>query len=275
MTRLEWRSYEVGHCVHPACSVRTGDGVQLRRFPALAFLIVHPAKGRVLFDTGYSPHFFEATRHLPERLYRVATPPRLQADQSLIRQLARDGIGSADIATVVLSHLHGDHVGGLHDFPDSRIVCSREGWQDLRDRGRMSAALHGLLPGLLPEDLPARAQWIEDLPRVSLPGAFAEFGAGHDILGDASLLAVALPGHAAGHYGVLFRDADDAPVFLVADAAWSTRALEDGIPPPRLVTDWLGDTAAYRATLARLKRLRQVCPEMRMIPSHCGEGTNR
>jgi len=268
---LEWRAYEVGHCMHPECSVRRGGAWRMARFPALAFLIRHPVHGAVLFDTGYADHFFRATQHLPERLYRVVTPPRLGEGESLVRQLARDGIRPDDIATVVLSHLHGDHVGGLHDFPSSAIVCAREGWEDMQARGRLSALRRGLLHDLLPADFPRRVRWIEEMRPAGLPQAFSAFGAGHDIFGDGSLLAIALPGHAKGHYGLLFQGATQEPVFLLADAVWSSRTLHDGIPPPALVTSLLGDTPAYQQTLERLKQLRRAHPQLRMVPSHCQE----
>ncbi|GAB3022756.1 MBL fold metallo-hydrolase [Oleiagrimonas citrea] len=272
MTTLEWRAYEVGHCLHPECSVRKGGRWRMTRFPALAFLIRHPQRGAVLFDTGYSEHFFSATEHMPERLYRTVTPPRLKDNESLLRQLQRDGIGADDIDAIVLSHLHGDHVGGLRDFPSSSIFCAREGWQDLQRRGRLAAVRKGLLHDLLPSDFPKRVRWIEDAPRAAmLPDAFAELAPGYDLFGDGSLTAIELPGHATGHFGLFFHSSDHEPVLLVADAVWSSRTLRDGVPPPAMVTSWLGDTDAYRTTLERLARLHRAWPQLRMVPSHCAE----
>ncbi|MBD8871311.1 MBL fold metallo-hydrolase [Rhodanobacter sp. DHB23] len=275
MTHIEWRTYEAGHCMHPQCGTRRGGMWKMARFPALAFLLRHPAHGAMLFDTGYSRHFFDATRHLPERLYRTVTPPRLDETESLRDQLARDGIDVRHLATVMLSHLHGDHIGGLHDFPHSTILCSREAWNDLQARGRLGALRRGLLPALLPTDFPQRVRWIEELPRIALAGSFAAFGTGYDLWSDGSVLAIPLPGHAAGHYGLLFHTPDDGQVFLIADAAWSSRALLDGVPPPSVVTSWLGDTPAYLATLARLQKLRQSEPDLRIVPSHCEEHSPR
>ncbi|WP_188792962.1 MBL fold metallo-hydrolase [Dyella nitratireducens] len=271
MVHIEWRTYEAGHCVHPQGSTRRGSPWKMTCFPALTFLLRHPTFGAMLFDTGYSQHFFDATHRLPERLYRAITPPRLGEKESLHNQLDRDGIASHHIAAVMLSHLHGDHMGGLHDFPHSTILCSREGWNDLRAHSRFGALKRGLLPALLPADFEQRVQWIEDLSPVALSDAFAEFQTGYDLLGDGSMLAIALPGHAAGHYGLLFQASNGEQVFLIADAAWSSQALLDGIPPPGIVTSWLGDTPSYLATLARLQRLRQSDPALRIVPSHCEE----
>lgn len=271
MTGIEWRIYEAGHCTHPECATRRGAPLASIRYPALAFLLRHPTQGNILFDTGYSEHFVNATRHLPERLYRSVTPVHLGSDESLRDQLQRDGLAPGDISRVVISHLHGDHVGGLHDFPRARFSCSRAAWEDMTGRSRLGSLKRGLLPRLLPEDFLQRVSWIEDAPPYALPDALADFGAGHDLLGDGSLLAVALPGHAAGHYGLLFDDLQATPTFLVADAAWSSQAIREDVPPPALVTAWLGDTKAYRATLQRLHELGKAAPSIRMLPSHCNE----
>jgi glyoxylase-like metal-dependent hydrolase (beta-lactamase superfamily II) len=269
--RIEYRIYEAGHCMHPECATRRGASLASIPYPALAFLLRHPQQGRLLFDTGYSEHFLDATRHFPERLYRAVTPVHLAVDEPLRVQLQRDGVTPGDVGHVMLSHLHGDHLGGLHDFPDAALICSREAWEDMHARSRLGALKRGLLPRLLPDDFLDRVSWIEDAPLSDLPAALAAFGAGHDLFGDGSLLAVSLPGHAAGHYGLLFVDPQDKPIFLVADAAWSSQAIREGVPPPALVTAWLGDTQVYRDTLQRLHELAHATPSIRVLPSHCNE----
>lgn len=271
MVPIEWRVYEAGYCTHSECATRRGAPIAAARFPALAFLLQHPIRGNVLFDTGYAQHFMRATQHLPERLYRAVTPVQLQAGDSLCSQLGRDGIAADSIALVVLSHFHGDHIGGLLDFPKAAIICSREAWEDLRSHSRIGALRRGLLPKLLPADFLDRVSWVEDAPSHDLPGTLAEFGRGHDIFNDGSVLAVSLPGHAAGHYGLLFRDRQEQWIFLIADAAWSSLAVREGVPPPAIVTSLLGDTRAYRDTLRRLQRLSRHTPSIRMLPSHCSE----
>lgn len=269
MPPLEWHIYEAGYCMHPECATRQGAPFKPARYPALAFLLRHPQLGWILFDTGYAKHFLDATRRLPERLYRTVTPVHLDAQQTLCEQLRRDGIAPADIAAVVLSHFHGDHIAGVCDFPQARLICAREAWDDLQARGRIDALRHGLLPKLLPDDFLARVEWIEEKPLHGLPATFAAFGGGYDLLGDGSLVAIALPGHARGHYGVVFDAVDGQRVFLVADAAWSSQAIRADTPPPALITGLLGDTRVYRQTLSQLHALAKAEPGLRLLPSHC------
>lgn len=269
MATLDWRLYEAGHCTHPELATRRGAPAKACEFPALVALLQHPLHGQILFDTGYSAHFLRATDAFPERLYRLVTPVHLRERESLASQLRIDGIAPERIDWIVLSHLHGDHVGGLADFPHARVACAREAWDDMQARTRLGALRKGLLPALL-QGRHEPLRWFEDLPAVVMPAPFADFGDARDLFGDGSLLLVPLPGHAAGHFGALFSDAQ-GPVFLVADASWSSQSIRDNTPPPALVTGWLGDTATYRDTLAKLHVLHRTAPQVRIVPAHCRE----
>lgn len=240
-------------------------------FPALAALIIHPDEGPILFDTGYDPAFFAATEPFPERLYRWVTPVTLEPGQAVGDQLARFGFAPGDIRTVVVSHFHGDHIAGLTRFPRARILCARAGLDQLQRNGRFARARQGLLAALAPTDIGTRAAFFEDRPEVALGPDLAPFETGADLLGDGSLLAVQLPGHCPGHWGLLVRQLDDRTRFLIADAAWSSGAVRDDVPPPRLTTALLGQTGAYRQTLHDLHRLWARNPAVIVTPSHCSE----
>lgn len=270
MVTLEWRLYEAGYCTHPERATRKGAPARSCEFPALVALLRHPQHGWILFDTGYSEHFLQATEGFPERLYRMVTPVHLSPQTSLAAQLRRDGIAPDDIAWIVVSHLHGDHIGGLADFPQARVACSRAAWDDLQARSRLGALRIGLLPALLAQWQQTPPLWFEDQHSAALPACMAAFDGAVDLFGDASLTLVPLPGHAAGHFGALFDDGE-GPVLLVADACWSSQAIRENTPPPALVTAWLGSTAVYRQTLARLHALHRAMPQLRMVPSHCPE----
>ncbi|MEG3086979.1 MBL fold metallo-hydrolase [Sphingomonas sp. PB4P5] len=260
-----------GACRHPQVMTMRGGSWRPVDFPAVAMLIVHPDAGPILFDTGYDPAFLRATAHLPEALYRWATPVDLPAGADAASQCAALGHDPASFHHVILSHFHGDHIAGLHAFPNATIHCARAGIEDLRRRGRLAAVRRGLLPALLPADLAQRARFFEDAPRRPLPRDFAPFDTSADIIGDGSLLAIELPGHCPGHWGLALRDARWGHHLLVADAAWSSQAIRENRPPPGLTTALMGNTAQARATLATLHRLATRNPELRLTPCHCPE----
>lgn len=271
MKRCRVHILRAGHCSHPAVMTRRDAGLKAIPFPALAALIVHPDEGAVLFDTGYDPAFFEATRTWPEILYRWTTPAFLAPGEAVADQLPAFGVRPSEVRAVVVSHFHGDHVAGLHRFSGARIFCARAGLEQVRRPGRFARVRQGVLAALAPADIATRATFFEDRPQVPLGPDLAPFETGADLFGDGSLLAVHLPGHCPGHWGLIVRQEDDRSRFLIADASWSSGAVRDDVPPPRLTTALLGDTGPYRRTLNALHRLWARNPELLVTPSHCSE----
>ncbi len=255
----EWHVLQVGACRHPEFMARRGGHLCAVSFPALVGLILHPDHGPILFDTGYHPRFFAATEDFPERFYRWATPVQYGPEDSLETQLKGFNLQPADIRAVVVSHFHGDHVAGLAAFPRARVFCARQGLERLRAGGRFARVRQGLLSALVPEDI--AATFYEDLPCAALPPEMAPFTAGADLYGDGSLVAVELPGHCPGHWGLWLPG-----VLFIGDAAWSLAAITEDAPPPAITTALLGDTAIYRRTLSHLKAL---VGKVEIIPSHC------
>jgi glyoxylase-like metal-dependent hydrolase (beta-lactamase superfamily II) len=269
MRRCEVHFLQAGHCRHCEAMTLRGGSLSAAVFPALVGLILHPSEGPVLFDTGYDEPFLAATEPFPQRFYRWLTPPTLGTPAGA--QLDRFGLAPDDVRWVVLSHFHGDHVAGLRAFGRAKIACSRQGLAAARAGGAARALMGGVLRALIPADLDARVVFFEDRPRTALPAALRPFEEGADLLGDGSLLAVELPGHCPGHWGLAARGQDDALHLLAGDAAWSSRAIRENRPPPGLTTAFLGRTAPYRETLAGLHRLACDAPEVVITPTHCAE----
>ncbi len=282
----------VGSCEHPGAVARRGAPWRPVEFPSLVAVIRHPDHGVVLLDTGYAPRYATATRRGPGAVYGRLLPMRLGRGRSLAEQLPALGIDPADVATVVVSHLHADHVAGLRDLPAARVVLDADALASHVRRGPLGRLRRGFLPALLPDDLERRVvdvatlpRWVPDAPRdpagagdpqapQSARTDVTTLGPAHDLLGDGSVVVVRLPGHAHGQVGLLVASrAGD--VLLVGDAAWSLRAithLELPHPVVRLVTHSWG---AYRATLGALHRLHRTSPGLLVVPSHCPVAIDR
>jgi glyoxylase-like metal-dependent hydrolase (beta-lactamase superfamily II) len=272
--RVQLHMLRIGHCTHPECIAVRGGAWRIAEFPALVGLIRHPSAGAILFDTGYAEHFAHATERLPERLYRWTTPFSLPPEHCLQAQLARHGIALHEIRAVFASHLHADHIAGLRDLPRATIWCGGDALRHLRDSGRIALLRRGYLPALLPDDFATRHRRIEDFSAQPLHGLWALLGNGHDLIGDRSLWAVPLPGHARGHYGLLLRHDDDCEYLLAGDTAWHLDELRQDRPPAwptrLLVDDW----AAHHQTRTRLHRVMMEAQRagddgIRVLPAHC------
>lgn len=268
-TRIGFRWLRAGHCLHPECIVQRGGRCRLERYPALVGLLLHPSRGPVLFDTGYSERFQEATSSFPERLYRWVTPVTLEEDEPLTVQLARWGVHVEDVRHVVLSHLHADHVAGLSAFPSAQLHLLQAEWDEMRRRGRLGRLRRGLLRSLLPAAVEQHLHFADGAPRRDLPAPLAPLGEGFDIFGDGSVLGVPLPGHSAGQMGLSFTAGSGRHILLTADACWSIGALDKDQLPTWLATSVFADRRAYKATFHALRALRRASREVLMLPSHC------
>jgi len=261
---------KVGHCYHPERVVIKGGSWKPTAFPAIVSLLKHPNKGYILFDTGYSHHFTTATTPFPERFYRWTTPMHLHDSEQLVRQLEMRNIAAEDIRYIFISHFHADHIAGLKDFPQAQFICSKLALQKIMQGSRWANLIQGCLINLLPLDFSERAIFIEEQKTVQLSKRLSPFQYGFDLFDDGALLAIALPGHAHGHYGLMaYRDKKSS--FLIGDACWSIKTITEHRNPHPISRIILSNSREYHDTLEKLSQLHSQNIELELLPSHCND----
>lgn len=253
MARLH--TFRVGHCTHPACMALKGAGLASRCFPSRAYLI-ETSHGPVLWDTGYAERFHAATSQGIYRLYPLITPVHFGPDEALVGQLKTLGLSAGDVRTVVMSHFHADHIAGIRDFPAARLLASGTGWAAVRGLSGLQAVRQAFVPALLPPDVEARLDFVEQLPRVVLPPECQPFTEGFDVTGSGEVLIVELPGHAVGHLGAFVRE-EGGWTLLASDAAWADESYRTLRGPSELSFLIQHNRAAYYRTLRQLHTLHQ------------------
>ncbi|MHB0938035.1 MAG: MBL fold metallo-hydrolase [Armatimonadota bacterium] len=263
---IEYHLLDTGYCLASEHHVLHGGRRHTLHCHALVALWRHPRHGWGLWDTGYAPRIWDATTAWPYRLYRHATPFRFGPEQAVIRQLPRFGLQASDIRHIILSHFHADHIAGLRDFPEARIIVSAAAYADIGGRRGFAAIRRALLPALLPDDLHVRAQCIASFTGPALP----VLGPTHDLFGDGTLQLIDLPGHARGQMGLLMRSPRRQALF-VADSAWISQSFRQN-RPPHPCTHLICDNAhQLRDTLGRLHAFSLACPDVDLLPTHCPE----
>jgi glyoxylase-like metal-dependent hydrolase (beta-lactamase superfamily II) len=176
--------------------------------------------------------------------------------------LASLGIGADDLATVVVTHIHLDHAGGVGDiasmFGHAQVVVHEKGARHLADPSRLMAsarmvygdALDVLFGSMIPVDS-ARLRTLDDVGTIDL-------GDGRQLSSYYS------PGHARHHVGLVDSLTGD---LYVGDAAGvyipETGDLRPATPPPDF------DLSVALASIARFASL----GPSRLLFSHYGPVT--
>ncbi|SRR5581483_3024173 len=179
---------------------------QWHRVPSISLLIEHPRLGWVQVDTG--SHRDAMTTRWPEDVRRMNPLIRSEADL-LENRLAELGLKPSDIDLLILTHLHIDHAGGLDNFCHSRtggqvIVHELELKQVLFDLYVHNDELRN---GYLRSDF------------IGLPGISFETFEGDSLELADDLRLIWLPGHTAGHTGVMLHLENSGTIFYICDAA--------------------------------------------------------
>ena len=219
---------------------------------------LHPTVGPVLIDTGYGPSVTQGTRSLVLRVYNRVLGPDLVAEGEPETVLRRLGFKPEDVGTIIVTHFHADHVAGLDLFPKARIVAKAEELRTILKQSAHKNLRHGVFSELLPADLASR---VEDVDGVAVREAPFGLGRGRDLFGDGSVLAMDLPGHAEGHFGLCFVYLP-GPLLYAEAAQRCAEELEEGRRPgfpANLIAD---DPGAVAESTRRVLAFRQAGGEV-------------
>lgn len=182
---------------------------------------------------------------------------------TVIAALAELGLGPEDLATIVVTHIHLDHAGGVgdlaRDYPNAEVVVHERGARHLADPAKLVASARRVFG-------PDMDRLFGDLLPVPQERLIVLGETGRVDLGDGRALeAFHNPGHASHHVGLLDTQSGD---LYTGDAAGTyvpeTADVRPATPPPDFDLD---------LALSSLARMRSA-GATRLLFSHFGPVTD-
>jgi glyoxylase-like metal-dependent hydrolase (beta-lactamase superfamily II) len=226
--------------------------------PIYAWVIEH-AEGLIIVDTGDTAKTMEPG-YFPRwhPYYRWGVRFDINPEQEIGIQLDAPGIQPEDVRTVILTHFHTDHAGGLHHFPHSEILVSET---DYKKTNGLPGKLQGYLPHRWPQRFAPQAIAFE-------AHSVGPFEQSYRVTQAGDVLIVPTPGHTPGHVSVIAVNGE-VSYFLAGDASYTQQLLLekqiDGVSPDE-------DTA--RQSMQKILDYAEEHPTV-YLPSHDPEAIER
>ena len=200
---LRLHVFNTGSMTIPEAAVfHGGNWFSRRRLDVPAFVVETEGLGLIVFDTGLSTEVRDDPRGYLGFVAPTLNGLAMPAGAELPAQMKAAGLDPAQVRYVVLSHLHFDHTGSIHAFPNAAIVTGH----GERDE---ASATSGFFDFFMEGDWEGTARWIEIDYSAGEP--YATFRSHHDLNGDGAVILVDLHGHTRGSQGMLLR-APEGPI---------------------------------------------------------------
>jgi glyoxylase-like metal-dependent hydrolase (beta-lactamase superfamily II) len=216
--------------------------------PIHAYAIEHP-EGIIVIDAGGNAGLMRLPQWHP--YFRLAVQFDIDREQEIGPRLKALGICATDVRTVVLTHLHIDHDGGLGDLPRAEIFVAPG---ELAAASGLAGQLAGYLPQRWPRNFAPKPLQFDAVPK----GPFAR---SKSVTRDGAIWAIPTPGHTPNHISAV-AETGSGRILFTGDATYSEAnfraGVVDGVAP---------DERQAGATLGKLAALAEQGPAL-VLPAH-------
>jgi len=225
--------------------------------PIYAWVIEHD-EGIIVVDTGET-YKTNNQGYLPlwHPYYSLAVEFDVKQEEEIGPKLLEIGINPAnDVKKVIMTHMHTDHAGGLHHFPNSEIVIEKNEF-------KTASGVSGILAGYLPHRWP---KWLNPTLITVPDNSYFSFRQSLAVTSDKRVMIVGTPGHVANHISVIV-EIENVHYFIAGDTSYTEENLL------KLIPDGVG-TDQSRSTLQSILSFADSMPTI-YLPSHDPQVPNR
>lgn len=224
--------------------------------PINVFLIEHRKFGNILINTGCSSVLKKNT----VQYTKLKTQRKISFKDSdaITEQLLSEDIDPVCIKKVLLTHCDPECCGALPLLPRYELISTAQVLCVLA----MALPAEGVMRSTLPEKNIKKSATGIFKGTTILRDYFKWI---YDVLGDGSVLAVDLSGHAKAMTGFYLPEKN---IFFAADAAIDERIFEENPVPTEKLLDLQYDADDYISTIMTLRRFHHNHPTTQLIFTH-------
>jgi N-acyl homoserine lactone hydrolase len=233
-----------------ALAFRGGSWGDRRAFAATGVLVRHP-KGDLLIDTGFGRNVDRQLELLPSyqrSAHHLGVP--------VARQLAAGRVPPREVAGMIPTHTHWDHISGVDDLRGVPVMVSAAGREYIASKAKGTEVLNSL------GAVRYRRYAFDGGPYLGFPKS-------HDVYGDGAIVIVPAPGHTPDSVIVFVTVPSGRRYAFIGDLAWQTEGLTIPAEKPWLLRLLIGeDYEETRVDLARVRAAVGRHPQITAVPAH-------
>lgn len=219
----------------PATAVVAGDGWDNTPMPVFSYQLVFP-QSTAIIDTALDKH----AKGMADRLVFF--------DDAAYARMSK-ALHSASL--IIVTHEHGDHIGGLLAQPDLQKLLS--------------------VAKLNKEQVDNLKNSVPDYPSAAFKG-YAPISYEKYLAVAPGVVLIRAPGHTPGSQLVYVKTQDGNEFLFLGDVAWHMRNIDIVRERARLITLLIGeDRDAVLSELAALNALEKSEPKLQIVPGHNAE----
>lgn len=235
-----------------ALTYRGGAWGDKRHLAATAILIRHP-KGNLLIDTGFGRGVDRDLLLIPAMQRSPMVKGRPVADW-----LAANGLKPSDLAAIVPTHAHWDHVSGIADLPGVPIMETTAARDWIATKAEGTQVLNSF------KGLVYRNYSFEG-------GPYLGFARSHDVFGDGSVVIVPAPGHTPDSVIVFVALPSGARYAFIGDTTFQLEGINLPAEKPWMLRWLIGENnEEIHKDIALLRAARSRYRQIRIVPAHDG-----